>query len=71
MRATGTILLLAAGLGLGGCVTVLPFERELLARPDMQFEGNAAVAASEQHGADTREGSSGGFGGGGGGCGCN
>ncbi len=64
--------MIVAAVGLfSGCVTVAPYEREVLARPDMQFEGNDAVAASEAHATDTREGSSGGFGGGGGGCGCN
>lgn len=54
-----------------GCVTVAPYEREILARSDMQFEGNAAVATAEGHATATREGTTGGFGGGGGGCGCN
>jgi len=60
-----------AVLSLGGCATVLPFERELLARRDMKFDANSALATAEAHAADTREGSQGGFGGGGGGCGCN
>lgn len=54
-----------------GCVTVSPWEREVLARPDMSFEGNRTVSAAEAHSADTREGSAGGMGSGGGGCGCN
>lgn len=58
-------------LPLVGCVTVAPYEREILARSDMQFEGNAGVATAEGHATATREGTTGGFGGGGGGCGCN
>ncbi len=65
------LLLAAILLAASGCATISPWEREVLARPDMTFEGNPHVATAEKHGADTREGSSGGFGGGGGGCGCN
>ncbi len=54
-----------------GCATVSPWEREELARPDMQFEGNRDRSAGEEHATEVREGSSGGLGGGGGGCGCN
>ncbi len=63
--------LVAAVLGGSGCVAVQPYERETLARSDMQFDSNPAVSASEQHATEVREGASGGFGGGGGGCGCN
>jgi hypothetical protein len=70
VRAT-TILLLLLALGAAGCVTVSPWEREVLARPDMGFEGNRTVSSAEGHHAGTREGSAGGFGSGGGGCGCN
>ena len=62
---------LVLSLGVSGCVTISPWEREVLTRPDMTFEGNPHVAGAEQHTADTREGSTGGLGGGGGGCGCN
>ncbi len=54
-----------------GCVTVQPYEREVLARPDMQLDSNAALGHAESHAIEVREGSSGGLGGGGGGCGCN
>jgi hypothetical protein len=59
------------GAALAGCATVAPYEREVHARPDMQFDPNPDTAAAEAHSTQTREGSSGGFGGGGGGCGCN
>lgn len=62
---------IALSLPAAGCVTISPWEREVLARPDMTFDGNAHVVGAEGHGADTREGSTGGLGGGGGGCGCN
>ncbi|MGZ3427300.1 MAG: DUF4266 domain-containing protein [Polyangia bacterium] len=54
----------------GGCSTVKPWERELLAQPGMKLEADANVRA-EQHMLESREASAGGFGGGGGGCGCN
>lgn len=54
-----------------GCATVKPYERETLARPDMEFAGNPDASAGEQHAVAYREGSSGGFGASGGGCGCN
>jgi len=63
----GIVLVIAAT----GCVTVSPWEREVLARPDMSLEGNRTVGTADAHSADTREGSAGGFGAGGGGCGCN
>ena len=66
IRFVSLILVLAAG-----CVTVQPYEREVLARPDMQLDSNAALGHAEGHAIEVREGSSGGLGGGGGGCGCN
>ncbi len=65
-------VLAAAVFGvLSGCATVAPYERENLARTDMQFLGSPEIAESELHATVVREGSIGGFGGGGGGCGCN
>jgi len=54
-----------------GCATVAPYERERLAKPDMEFGADADVSAGEEHATAYREGSSGGFGASGGGCGCN
>lgn len=68
---TRTLFSFLLMLCLSGCATVLPFQRELLAREDMKFDANAALSTAESHAVDTREGSLGGFGGGGGGCGCN
>jgi len=64
-------LTLGACLLAGGCATVSPHEREVLARSDMQFEGSAELAAAEAHATEVREGSVGGFDAAGGGCGCN
>jgi hypothetical protein len=54
-----------------GCATVAPYERERLARRDMQLERNPDATAGEQHAAAYREGSTGAMGASGGGCGCN
>jgi hypothetical protein len=50
---------------------VKPHEREHLADPVMQFQGQNAETALEAHILSNREGSFGGDGAGGGGCGCN
>ena len=70
MRTPATVLVLAA-LGLGGCATVRPEQRAVLADPVMRWNADAREAAQLQHALENREGS---FGGGvvkGGGCGCN
>lgn len=54
-----------------GCVSVMPWERERLANPDMQFGGAEELHSAESHATEVREGSVGGFDSGGGGCGCN
>jgi hypothetical protein len=71
MRKT---LLLTLGLAcLNGCahLGVQPWEREVLARDDMQLDGNALDTAFDDHIYFSKEGTSGGRGFGGGGCGCN
>jgi Domain of unknown function (DUF4266) len=66
-------LLAIAGLSIGatGCARVAPYERETLARRDMEMGGDADLAAGEEHAVAYREGSSGGGDAKGGGCGCN
>ena len=53
------------------CATVAPYERERLARRDMELGGNPDAAAGEDHATAYREGSTGAMGASGGGCGCN
>jgi hypothetical protein len=62
---------LAAALFASGCATVAPYERERLARPDMELGRNAGVKSGEEHATAYREGSTGAMGASGGGCGCN
>jgi hypothetical protein len=64
-------LALAFALLTGACATVAPYERERLARPDMDLGRNGDATAGEEHATAYREGSSGGMGSSGGGCGCN
>ena len=63
--------LIAMGALAAGCARVAPYERETLARPDMQLGGERDLAAGEDHARSYREGSSGGSRVKAGGCGCN
>ena len=67
-------LTLVALLAQGGCAIVQPvqpWEKGLLARPDMTFEGDRLESNFAEHTYSSKEGSTGGTGVGGGGCGCN
>ena len=64
-------LLMLAALGVQGCAAVAPYERERLAKPDMELGRNPDAAAGEEHATNYREGSTGAMGASGGGCGCN
>ena len=72
MPRLGLVLLaiVCAGCALG-CATVAPYERERLAKRDMQLERDADVSAGEEHATAYREGSTGATSASGGGCGCN
>ena len=61
----------ALAFTLSSCATVAPYERERLAKRDMQFEPDPDGTAGEEHATAYREGSSGGSSSKGGGCGCN
>lgn len=65
--------LLATCLALQGCASlgVEPWERDVLARPEMSLDANPIDAAIDDHIYFSKEASSGGRGFGGGGCGCN
>lgn len=68
------MVLLAAGAALiGGCSTlgVKPWQRDVLAREDMQLNAEPLDAAIDDHMYFSKEASSGGRGFAGGGCGCN
>ncbi len=69
------VLSLAASLllasGAAGCVTVHPYERELLARPSLDPSSEDGEGGFWAHVHDSREGATGGHASTGGGCGCN
>ena len=67
-RRLFTALLL---LALAGCAQVSPWERDILAKREMQLDGTPLDAAFDDHIYFSKEASSGGRGFGGGGCGCN
>jgi len=74
MRALATLTflgLLSLPLLLGGCATVAPEQRAILADPTMQFDAEGKHDAPLRHALENREGSMGGTGVQGGGCGCN
>ena len=58
-------------MGLAGCASVEPWDRDVLARPEMQLVSDPTEAAADEHIYFSKEASSGGQGFGGGGCGCN
>ena len=67
----GARFVLLALVASSGCARVAPYERETLARRDMEMSGDDALGAGEEHATAYREGSSGGGHAKGGGCGCN
>jgi len=64
-------LLLVVALVCSGCANVEPWERDVLARPEMSLDADPVDAALDDHIYFSKEASSGGRGFGGGGCGCN
>jgi hypothetical protein len=70
-RAAFVAALTGVGAALSACAGVEPWERDILARPDMQLVTDPLEAASDDHIYFSKEASSGGQGFGGGGCGCN
>jgi hypothetical protein len=71
IQFTRVCLLGGAVAVLAGCAGVEPWERDVLARPDMQIVSDPLEAAVDDHIYFSTEASSGGQGFGGGGCGCN
>ena len=64
----------ALAIALGACSAYAPpraWEKQYLARPDMQFDFDRLDAKNRLHIEFSKEGASGGYGVGGGGCGCN
>lgn len=72
-RITLTLLLAALGVAASGCasVGVRPWQREVLARPEMALNASPLDALIDDHIYFSKEAASGGRSFGGGGCGCN
>ena len=73
MKKRWIVLATVSAAGLGGCahMGVEPWQREVLARPEMSLDAHPLDAAVDDHIYFSKEASSGGRGFGGGGCGCN
>ena len=73
LRKTGVLCWLTGAAFLGGCASlgVRPWQRDVLAREDMQLDANPVDAAIDDHLYFSKEASSGGRSFAGGGCGCN
>ena len=69
--ASRLVLAAIATAALTACAGVQPWDRDVLARPDMQIVSDPIEAATDEHIYFSKEASSGGQGFGGGGCGCN
>lgn len=67
------LTLVALGTTASGCASIgpKPWEKDLMARPEMQMSNSAQQIAAEEHIYFSKEASSGGRGFAGGGCGCN
>jgi hypothetical protein len=70
-RRLWLVALLLAGLGITGCATVHPWDRDLLAKKSMRFVPLPHEMAVDDHIYFSKEGSTGGMDAAGGGCGCN
>ncbi|NBT92493.1 MAG: DUF4266 domain-containing protein [Betaproteobacteria bacterium] len=67
------LALSAAALAATGCASITPvrpWEKGILAKPEMTFEGDTLDLMFTEHILASREGAAGGTGAGGGGCGC-
>ncbi len=73
MRPGRNLLIILLLAGLAGCagLGVEPWDRDVLARDEMQLTTDPVEAALDDHIYFSKEASSGGRGFGGGGCGCN
>jgi hypothetical protein len=70
-RYTVAALALAGLAGCGAVTPVQPWQKGVLAKPEMTFEGDRLEAGFAEHIYSSKEAASGGSGVGGGGCGCN
>ena len=65
------LALVVAAAVCSSCATVQPWDRDLLAKPQMRFQPRPMLSAVDDHIYFSKEGSTGGMDVAGGGCGCN
>ncbi len=70
-RVLRALLALVLCTGAAGCATVRPWDRDLLAKPEMTFAPHPQLHAIDEHVYFSKEASVGGASLAGGGCGCN
>lgn len=70
-KTFAVLIILFTVIGFSACSSVQPWERGILARPEMAWEPDSLRGQLAEHVYFSKEGSSGGYGAGGGGCGCN
>ena len=74
LRLLMTWVTVCCALSAAGCATIHPpraWEKDVLARPQMQLDPDPLDSKLKQHIYTSKEAASGGYGVGGGGCGCN
>jgi hypothetical protein len=70
VRTVAGLALISLATGCASIGAVQPWEKGVLAKPEMTFEGDSLDLMFTEHVLASREGASGGTGAGGGGCGC-
>lgn len=71
LRPRALLLLGGAGLILAGCAGAAPWDRDIMAKREMQLNTHPNITAAQEHIYFSKEGSAGGRTFDGGGCGCN
>jgi len=69
-KQTAIMLIIMPMLCMTGCAPVAPWERGVLAKPQMAVDSNPPLSTLRAHNYGSREAASGGGSSGGGGCGC-
>jgi hypothetical protein len=71
MKILPAIIALCIGIVATGCAEVKPWQRNILAQPEMQLDPGPMDSYADEHVYFSKEAATGGSGIGGGGCGCN
>jgi hypothetical protein len=71
MKIFPVVIALCIGMFAAGCAEVKPWQRNILAQPEMQLDPDPMDTYVDEHVYFSKEAATGGRGIGGGGCGCN